>query len=107
MRKLICVFLAIFLMAALSMSAFAAVMAEPCEACGQGTISHRQTIYGVWRDYSSTTCEHGSPFYHTDVTQRRTYTYVYKCDNCSFEEEIFMGYQYQICCGYTGKCELL
>lgn len=103
MRKLVCIVLTLGLLAALSVSSFAAILAEPCDKCSIGTIRMTDTLYGAWRSYDSDTCGHGDPFHYTDIFERRTETAVYECDNCIYSYEVFLGYEYRTYCNYKGR----
>lgn len=104
MRKFVYILFVTLLLASLSVSAFASVMAEPCDLCSIGTITKRYTEYGQWRTFTTATaCSHGNPTDYADIHQRRTVTDIYACDNCSYSLENDLGYEYRVYCQYLGK----
>ncbi len=74
------------------------LLAEPCDACGEGTVRKTKVERGTWRTYQYQLCEHKDIGGLADMLQRRTVTEIYECDSCDYSYEAKIGYDYAVYC---------
>lgn len=74
------------------------LLAEPCDACDEGTVRKTRVERGTWVTYDQEFCSHNDYTGPVDFLQKREVVDIYECDRCFRGYKVFVGYDYAVYC---------